>query len=121
MHDNVYDCLSSKTLKEVIKIIKDWIKRGKEEEWVEAGRSQFTICVIQLRLSNNVFTVDAPRLLCLYRKYLSGVSLNRVLCRRKYLLSELRLCPLLASFIDNCATKSFIDARILSVVKLTVV
>lgn len=51
MHDNFYDCLSSKTLKEVIKIIKDWIKRGKEEEWEEAGRSQFTICVIQLRLS----------------------------------------------------------------------
>lgn len=51
MHDNVYDCRSSKTLKEVIKIIKDWIKRGKEEEWVEAGRSQFTICVIQLKLS----------------------------------------------------------------------
>lgn len=37
MYDNVYDCLFLKILKEVIKIIKDWIKRGKEEEWVEVG------------------------------------------------------------------------------------
>lgn len=37
MHDNVYDCLSSKTLKEVIKIIKDWIKRG---EGRGVGRSR---------------------------------------------------------------------------------